>query len=195
MTNKYSKHTAEFLDNKTNSIISLFFEFAQLKNLYREGWLRRGVSKEECESVADHSFLVGVLGYCIASEYRPDLDAGKVMLLGIFHEPGEIHAGDMTPHDKVSKEEKHRREYESVKKVFSRLSNPDKYINLWLEFEEQKTPESRFTKHIDCLEMVLQATLYEKMNYKNLDEFFPYVQEKIKSGELRPIMDEILKLR
>jgi len=68
-------------------------------------------------------------------------------------------------------------------------------MEIWLEFEKQETPEAKFVGQIDRLEMALQANLYERMNYKGLDEFFPYVQQKISSPELKPILDDILKTR
>lgn len=173
-------------------MIEIFFEYAQLKNLYRQGWLKRGVSELDCETVAEHSFGVALLGYTIAEEYRPDLDSAKVMKLGLFHEMGEIYAGDFTPDDDITSDQKNQEEYNSVKQVFSKFSNPEKYISTWEEFEFQKSPESKFVKQIDRLEMALQANIYERMNYSGLGKFFSYVQEKIHSPELKPILKSIL---
>jgi putative hydrolases of HD superfamily len=190
-----NKHTSRLLTEKTNPLIELFFEYAQLKNLYRQGWLKRGVSELDCETVADHSFGVALLGYTIAQEYRPDLDSAKVMKLGLFHEMGEIYAGDFTPKDNVSEDEKVQREYEGVRQVFSRLPHSERYISIWEDFEFQKSPESIFVKQIDRLEMALQANLYERINYKGLEDFFPYVQERINAPELKLILDDILSSR
>lgn len=189
------EHTSKLLSEKTHPMIEIFFEYAQLKNLYRQGWLKRGISELDCETVADHSFGVALLGYTIAEEYRPDLDSAKVMKLGLFHEMGEIYAGDITPKDGVSIDDKTQKEFQGVQQVFSKLPNGDKYLNIWKDFEYQKSPEAKFVKQIDRLEMALQANLYERMNYNGLDEFFPYVQEKISSPELKPILDDIFKAR
>ena len=190
-----NRHTSKLLTEKTHPMMEIFFEYAQLKNLYRQGWLKRGVSELDCENVADHSFGFALLGYTIAEEYRPDLDSAKVMKLGLFHEIGEIYEGDFTPTDNVTADEKTQKEYQGVQQVFSRLPNSQKYISIWEDFEFQKSPESRFVKQIDRLEMALQANLYERMNYDGLDEFFPYVQDRISSPELKPILDDILKAR
>ena len=122
--------TSSLLSEKTHPIVELFFEYAQLKNLYRQGWLERGVSERDCETVSEHSFGVALLGYTIAEEYRPDLDSSRVMKLGLLHDVGEIYAGDITPKDNVSLEDKFQREHEAVMKIFSRLPNPDKYVKL-----------------------------------------------------------------
>ncbi|MDO8530276.1 MAG: HD domain-containing protein [bacterium] len=194
MTNKY-KDTTGLLSEKIDPIIGIFFDFAQMKNLYRQGWLDLGVSRADCETDADHIFGVALMGYVIAKEHRPDLDAKKVMELGLFHELGEIFVGDLTPRDNISREERKRAEFEAVKKVFSKLSNPQKYIDVWLEYEHRKSPEAEFVTQIDKLELALQASVYEKVGYKNLDEFFTYYKERITSPELKHILDTIISNR
>jgi len=188
-------HTKNLLIKKTHPIIELFFELAQLKNLYRQGWLDKGVSELDCETVADHSFGVALLGYIIAEEYRHDLDSQKVMRLGLLHDLGEIYAGDITPREDISLKNRFMKEHSAVQKVFSHLPNSEKYINLWLEVEREETPEAKFVKQVDRLEMALQANLYERMNYSDLDEFFLYVQKRITSNELKSILDDVFKLR
>ncbi len=190
-----SKHTKKLLPEKTHPIIELFFEFAQLKNLYRQGWLNKGISELDCETVADHSFGVALLSYVIAEEYRQDLDSQKAMKLGLFYDLGEIYAGDTTPDDGLNLKDQFTKEHCAVEKVFSHLPNPQKYIDIWLEIEQEKTPEAKFVKQVDRLEMALQANLYERMNYSDLDEFFIDVQERINFDELKLILDDILKLR
>lgn len=194
MTNKY-KETTGLLSEKIDPIIEVFFDFAQLKNVYRQGWLNSGISKADCESDADHIFGVALLGYVVAKEYRPDLDPRKVMELGLFHELGEIFVGDLTPQDNVPREKRKQMEGEAVQKIFSKLPNPQKYIDTWLEYEHKKSPEAQFVDQIDKLELALQANLYEKLGYKNLDQFFTYYKERIVAPELRNILGEIIKQR
>ncbi len=189
------KHTSGLLTERTHPILEIFYEIAQLKNLYRQGWLNRGIPKEQCESVAEHSFGVGMISYFIAAEYLPDLDPLRAMRVGLFHELGEIDRGDITPRDGISPEEKFRREYEGVQKVFRDFPNAQRYIDLWLEYEKQETPESRLVRDVDRLEMAMQAGLYERLGYSGLDEFFPYVEERIQSSEAKSILEAILKLR
>jgi len=136
-----------------------------------------------------------LLGYIIAEEYRHDLDSEKVMRLGLFHNLGEIYAGDITPRDGLNLKDRFIKEHCAVQKVFSHLPNPEKYIDIWLEIDQEKTPEAKFVKQVDRLEMALQANLYERMNYSNLDEFFLYVKKKITSKELKSILDDAIKLR
>lgn len=64
-------------------MIEAYFEFNYLKQLYRRGWLRRGILKERCESVAGHTFAVAVLAYWLAGADYPELDAGRVIRLAL----------------------------------------------------------------------------------------------------------------
>ncbi len=79
-----------------------------LKDLYRQGWIKyHGVPKERAESVADHSYGVAMLALMMAVETRPELDAGRVALLALVHDFGEVGTiGDVTPHDGVSTKDK-----------------------------------------------------------------------------------------
>ena len=142
-------------------IIALFYEFNHLKTLYRQGWLRVGIPKEQCETVAEHSMGVALLALFLADEYFPELDKGKLMRMGLLHDFGEIYAGDIVP-GKMSLAEKHALERKSVERVFSKLPKGQDYLAIWEEFEAGKTAEARFMKEIDRLEMGLQASVYEQ---------------------------------
>lgn len=175
-------------------ILRVLAEFHQLKNLYRQGWLKRHVPKEKCESVAEHSFGVTLLAMFLAERYLPSADLLKVIRIALIHEAGEIHAGDITPVDGVTPEEKHRRERESVLVVFSSLERGGEYLKLWEEFETNRTPEAKLVRQADRLEMLLQARYYERLGYWNFDEFFNNADALIDSPELRPLFEELKTL-
>lgn len=79
----------------------------------------------------------------------------------IIHELGEIYAGDYTPVDKITKEEKHLKEKEAIQKVLKSLDFDNDFIDLWEEFEDSLTKEAKFVKNLDQLEFLLQASAYE----------------------------------
>ena len=194
---KQDTHPSAYLSGGEHPIITLFFEVAQLKNLYRQGWRKPGrdVSAIDGESVADHCFGVALLSYVIAEQYRPDLNALHAMRLGLFHELGEIHAGDITPYDGVDPEEKHRREREGVERVVACLAHPERYVALWEEYEAKKTGEAQLVARVDKLEMALQARLYEHMGY-SLPEFFPDVARRVQDDPLlSKILEELISTR
>lgn len=74
-------------------------------------------------------------------------------------------AGDITPSQGMSKEEKHRIEREAFGKIRDLL--PDGKVGLkmyeyYCEYEDGKTKEAQFVKKLDKFEMILQAFEYEK---------------------------------
>lgn len=186
----------ELLHNRhTLPLIEAYFEFTQLKQLYRQGWLLRGVSPERCESVAEHTFGMAVLSLFIASAYFPELDLLKVLRMALLHDFGEIYAGDIVPADHVSATEKHAREQASAAQVFSHLPNGNDYLALWQEYEESATAEARFVKQMDRLEMALQASVYEQQGIVDASEFLASAQASMSAPELQAIMAEIMALR
>jgi putative hydrolases of HD superfamily len=173
------------LENKSSEIIEVFFEIQSLKNLFRQGWLKKGVKKKFCESVADHSFSTTILAWLIADKYLPELDIVKILKYSLIHEIGEIYAGDITPDDNITEDEKYELEIASVKKVFSKLKHGDEYIKLWEEFEKAENKEAKFIKQIDKLEMALQAHFYEQKLDLNLRDF--------KDSAKKVLNDDVLK--
>ena len=188
-------HAIQHLKNKdTLPIIEVFYEFNHLKCLYRQGWLRHGITKEQCESVAEHSLGVTLLALFLADAYFPQLDRMKVVLMGLLHDFGEIYAGDIVP-GKMSLADKHELERKSVERVFARLPKGREYLVVWQEFEDSQTPEARFVKEIDRLEMGLQASIYESEKMADLTVFFESTDKALSTPELRKILDALLKLR
>ena len=177
--------------SKTNPIIAAFFEISHLKQLYRQGWLKRGIPPERCESVAVHFFGMAVLALLLAEAYHPELDQLKVLRMALIHDIGEIYAGDFTPGDEITPEEKNQLERESVQHVFGKLPHGDEYIHLWEEFESGTSPEAQFIRQVDKLEMILQASIYEHQGWDTLDEFFDCNKLMITLPELQILLENL----
>ncbi|MDA8163457.1 MAG: HD domain-containing protein [Desulfobacteraceae bacterium] len=173
-------------------VVEFYFELCHLKQLFRQGWLKRGVDRHRCESVADHSFGVAVLAMLIADQHFPGLDIVRVMRLALLHDLGEIHAGDITPEDRVSAEEKLRRERHSAGEVLGRLPNGAAYLELWEELQAGVTPEARFVREIDKLEMALQANIYERFGMGVMGEFYVSAGKTLSDPVLKEILARLL---
>jgi putative hydrolases of HD superfamily len=180
---------------KVDPILEAYFELCQLKQLYRQGWLRRGVSRERCESVADHSFACAVLGLWLVQAYYPELDPNKVLRMALLHDFGEIYTGDLVPGDPVQPEEKHRREAGSVAQVFSKLPGGANWLSLWEEFERNETAEARFVRQIDRLEMGLQAGIYALQRQVDPDEFFASARQGLEDAHLGDLLNAVEAMR
>lgn len=186
-----NEHTEKFIKNENGFILNLFYELAQLKNLYRQGWVKNGVPESECETVAEHSFNVAFLSYIVAEEYFPQMDSQRAMMLGLFHEVGEIYIGDITPTDGITKEEKMKIEAKAVHKVLEKLPKSEKYIKIWEEYEHQTSKEAKLVKQMDRLEMCMQAELFNKKGFGSFDDFFKRAKEIITDKQLIEIFDNI----
>jgi putative hydrolases of HD superfamily len=170
-------------------VVKLYSEINKLKELTRAGWLKH-LPKEKCEHVADHCFNMALLALFTAERYYPELDVLKVVKMALIHELGEIYAGDITPYDTISAEEKFKKEKESFEKVFESFTNKDEYIALWQEFEAGNTPEARFVRNIDIIEMALQAKTYENKYELDLHEaFVEWTKKRITDPKLESFLE------
>ncbi len=195
MQTKATPPISHLQGRRTLPLIEAYFEFNHLKQLYRQGWLRVGLSKERCESVAEHSFGMALLCLFLADSYFPEADASKVVRIALLHDLGEAYVGDITPHDKVSREEKLQREQQAVERILAKLPLGAEYLELWQEYEHGTSFEARLVRQVDRLEMGLQAAIYEHQGAGDLSEFFASVHKALETPELKTVLAELEKLR
>lgn len=160
-----------------------------LKRLFRQGWLKRGLPEAACESVADHSFGTALLALLLAG--RPPhegVDREKTVLMALVHELCEVYAGDITPADGVSPEEKARLERESLARVLGGLTGAEELFSLWEEFEAGESPEARLVKQLDRLEMGIQAAVYRAEGARGMEEFLLSADRAVGDGDLRALL-------
>ena len=123
----------------------------QMKNQTRHSWTSGG----RHESVAEHSWRLGVLAYFVKDEF-PEANMERVMLMCMFHDIGEAFTGDIPAFEK---DERHEKEEErQVRKWIGELPEPYK-DELWELFEEMKakrTLEAKIYKALDRLEALIQ---------------------------------------
>ena len=174
---------------KNEELLSLFFQIGLLKKIQRTGWVLKGIGN--AEFVDQHSFRMAIIAMILAPKLK--INQLKLIKMALIHDLGEAIIGDIKWEEgnKVvaSQEEKHRDEKKAIGDMFSK--NPDfkEYIDLWNEFNDQKTKEAKALKLIDKLEMAIQAFEYEKEGYKNLSEFWENA-EKYLNGSL---LEELFK--
>jgi len=118
--------------------------------------------------------------------------------MALIHDIGEAEIGDIivtdgsqilhNPIDKIRQEKK------AIANIFS-LVNGQEYIQLFDEYEENKTPETKLVKQLDKLEMGVQALEYEREQDKKLESFFENVRGQITDKYLNEILHEVEGLR
>lgn len=178
----------ELLDRgKSTPLIETWYEIVQLKQLFRQGWIQRGIDSANCETVAEHTFGNAMLCLLLLPQF-PDLDQLKVLKMALIHDVGEAYVGDFTPLDKVPAEKKKALEADAMDKIFGKLAGGDDLIQLWQQYESQACPEARFVKQIDRLEFAFQASVYEHQGKIDGTEFYRNVAEQLTS----PVLQEEL---
>lgn len=151
-----------------------------MKDLKRSGWLMRNVLLPESD--ADHSFGVAILAMILAPK---KLNKQKCLELALVHDLAEVYAGDFTPHDNISKDDKEKLEREGALRLSKELDWPD-LIDLVAEYNNKKTPEARFVFLLDKLETVMTAKYYDdNKRASNIltDEFSAYAKKCAKQFE------------
>ncbi len=194
MITKGDPPVALLTGRSTLTLLTVYFEFNQLKQLFRQGWLRRGVSSDQCETVAEHTFSMAILALIIADAYFSELDLLKVLTLVLLHDFGEIGAGDIVPADGIDPDEKCARECESVLQTFGKLPTGHRYMILWDEYEAGVSPEARFVKQIDRLDMALQACVYHLRGFIDAKEFLDAAERIMKEPVMQIVLAEIKQL-
>jgi len=145
----------------TMDTLEFFMMVGKLKRVVRTGWMNHEVKQPE--SVADHMYRMSMMALMLDSE-ESKVDKNRCIKIAIVHDLAECIVGDITPYEGISKEEKHRREEEAMVHLKTLVHNEnvaEEIMSLWMEYNDQKTPEAIVVKDIDRFEMILQAFEYE----------------------------------
>ncbi len=185
------------LDAETDPALASYFRLMRLKRLYRQGWLKRGLPEGLCESVAEHTFGTALLALLLAGRAGDGGALGKVdvarsAILALVHELGESYAGDITPVDGVSAREKEALERAAIARALEGHPDLPWFLSLWEEFESGSTPEARFVRQLDRLEMGLQAALQEAEGFQGMAEFYDSARKTVVEPRLRGILEEAI---
>jgi len=180
---------------KKNNYIEFLKMAGKSKKLRRTGWVREGIRNPE--SIAEHSFRVGLLALILSEKLG--LDKDKMVKMALIHDLGEISTGDTVWTrgnivDISIREQKEKEEQKVLSKLFDMVGNEE----LKAVFQEMLmgiTKESMIFWQIDKLEMALQALEYEEEQDKNLEEFFLNADLFVKEPLLRKLLNEIVKRR
>ncbi|KAG0600064.1 hypothetical protein M758_11G004500 [Ceratodon purpureus] len=176
------------------SAIQFLTLIQRLKTTKRTGWVNHGV--KESESIADHMYRMAIMA--IISGDLPGVNKDRCVKMAVVHDIAEAIVGDITPNDNIPKEEKNRLEAAAIDEMCILLEGgiaAEEVKELWLEYENNSTPEAKFVKDLDKLEMILQAVEYESEQNKVLDDFFRSTEGKFQTDLGKAWADEIRNRR
>src|SRR5210317_603806 len=128
------------------NIANFLFEAGMLKRTPRTGFQFLGSG---AESVAEHIFRTSLIGYTLA-QLDEEADAGRVVLLCLFHDIPEARTGDL---NYVNKKYVKVDERKAVEDLARTLPFGDDYRSLHEEFAAKLTREACLAHDADQLEM------------------------------------------
>jgi len=121
-----------------------------LKNVQRRNF---NADDSRRENTAEHSWQIIILAQILFpyAKNRADIDLLRVIRMLSIHDLVEIEAGDTFLFDEAAMVGKFEREKLSAQNIFGILEDPirSEFFNLWLEFEEEQTPDAIFACAID----------------------------------------------
>lgn len=142
-------------------IAAFLFEAGHLKNLPRSGWLLLGIAQPE--TVAEHSFRVGLVGIALAA--MEGADPGRTAALCLMHDVHESRIGDVPS---VGRAYVTTAVPEAVT-AHQTSGMPDEiakvFQGLTAEYEAAETLESKVAHDADKVETLLQASEYRTQGY------------------------------
>lgn len=138
------------------TILNFYTAAEKLKSVMRHSWLSNG---ERQESVAEHTWMMGLLAMILLPHVDKKLDQQKVLRMIIIHDLAEAVTADMPvwegQENKVAKQEA---EEQAIVEMLAKLddSTAQDLYAVWKEYEDRVSDEAHFVKLIDTFDVVAQ---------------------------------------
>lgn len=121
-----------------------------LKNVSRRNF---NLDDSRRENTAEHSWQIVVFAQIFLpyAKHKNQIDLLRVIRMLSIHDVVEIEAGDTFIFDESAMTGKYDRELAAAKKTFGILEEPlsSEFLNLWIEFETEETPDAIFACAVD----------------------------------------------
>lgn len=142
-------------NQKLSQIIDFLVEIDKLKEIYRTTLLLDGSRQENDAEHMWHMAIAAMVLQGYSNHKR--LDIVRVLKMALLHDVVELDTGDTHPYGNNSLEEKLKKEKQAAQRIFGML--PDdlakEFTELWNEYENCKTPESKFAQALDSFMPIL----------------------------------------
>ena len=146
------------LDEAARRIVDFLSLAERLKSELRHSWLSDGRQ----ESVAEHTWMMSVAAIMLAPHLEQKLDLGRTLALIALHDIAEAITGDIPFFEQSArKDAKLENEKRAMTRLAAMLPQPsaEDLHRLWQEYEDAATPEAKFARALDKLEVQLQHNL------------------------------------
>ena len=176
--------------DKIREAVKYLFEAGQLSEIKRGGDLLLGIDNPQ--TVAEHSFRAGVVGYFIGK--LEGIDAEKVALIALFNDMHESRIGDLHKVaqryiDGKSAEKKAFEEQVSKLPEEIRKDLSENFKNL----HNDGSPEGIAARDADLIECALQYREYLAKGYKEAQDWLNNTRKILRTKTAKQMLDAIEK--
>jgi len=135
-------------------------QLAFIREIDKEKMIKRQSYLTDCETHEDdaqHAWHMAIMTLLLKEYSNENIDVLKTVTMLLIHDLVEVYAGDTYAYDEEGKKTQAEREAKAADKLYGLLpEDQGEYLkNLWYEFEEQKTPEAKFARTMDCFQPLI----------------------------------------
>lgn len=140
--------------DRLNKQMRFIEEIDKEKLIGRQTYLSDASRKE---NDAEHAWHMAIMAYLLREYSNEPVDITRVMLMCLIHDVVEIDAGDTYAYDAEGLKTQKAREEAAKERIYSLLPEDQKkeLAAIFDEFEESKTPESKFAHAMDNLQPLM----------------------------------------
>ena len=142
------------MEERLKQQLDFILEIDKEKNILRQTHLS-GHGRREND--AEHAWHMAIMAYLLKDYANEPVDIAKVMIMCLIHDIVEIDAGDTYAYDTERLKTQKAREDAAKERIFSLLPEDQKkeLTALFDEFENYRTPESKFAHSMDNLQPLM----------------------------------------
>lgn len=184
-------------DERLKQQLEFVLEIDKEKNIFRQTHLS-GHGRNEND--AEHAWHMAIMAYLLREYSNEPVDITRVMLMCLIHDVVEIDAGDTYAYDAEGLKTQKAREEAAKERIYSLLPEDQKkeLAAIFDEFEESKTPESKFAHAMDNLQPLMLNNSNDGGDWREYGVSAKQVygrQDRTKEGseKLYEITEQIIK--
>ena len=185
------------MDERLKKQLDFALEIDKEKNIFRQTHLS-GHGRNEND--AEHAWHMAIMAYLLREYSNEPVDITRVMLMCLIHDVVEIDAGDTYAYDAEGLKTQKAREEAAKERIYSLLPEDQKkeLAAIFDEFEESKTPESKFAHAMDNLQPLMLNNINDGGDWREHGVSAKQVygrQDRTKEGseKLYEITEQIIK--
>jgi putative hydrolase of HD superfamily len=142
------------MEDRLKKQMAFALKIDEEKNIFRQTHLSH---HGRSENDAEHAWHMAIMTYLLKEYANEEIDLAKTMLMCLIHDIVEIEAGDTYAYDEEGKKSQKAREAKAAQDLFGMLPEDqgEQLKALFNEFEDNKTPESKFAHAMDNLQPLM----------------------------------------